>query len=250
MSVPRIGLAVGREEKDGRRFDAVPDEYVAAVLRAGGTPLLLPPMPVAHATDVLEALDGLLLTGGGDIGPACYGALPEPETGSVDDERDASELALVAVATARHVPILGICRGAQLLNVAFGGTLHQHLNGDQPAHQQRTHRHEPVHQVALAEGSLLMSLTGQSRLEVNSIHHQGVDRVAAQLRTVGFAEDGGVEVLENSDRSVLAVQWHPECLPTRRESQLLFSWLIDKAGARRSEKPEGANRSVDPDPPT
>ncbi len=230
MTRPRIGLTVGRERIDGRVFDAVPQEYARAVVGAGGLPLVLPPLPPDAASDVADQLDGVLLTGGGDLEPSRYGADRRPETDLVDPERDASELALVAAARARGLPILGICRGAQLLNVAYGGTLHQHLDGS-PAlqHQQGPRRNEAVHTVDLVPGCLLAELSGAVRFAVNSIHHQGIDRVGGTLRVVGTAEDGVAEVLESTDRSVLAVQWHPECLVASPPNEVLFRWLVDRA---------------------
>jgi putative glutamine amidotransferase len=232
MASPCIAITVGREEYAKRRFDAVPHEYVTSVLAAGGTPILLPPLPAALVDGAMEAVDGLLLTGGGDVAPARYGADAMPETDDVDEERDASEIAVVAAARRDGLPILGICRGAQLLNVAFGGTLHQHLSPDgNPVHQQGKHRNEAVHTVDLEPASLLARLTGRTRLDINSIHHQGIDRVAPPLRAVGRAADGLVEVLESEELRVLAVQWHPECLPREPSSGELFGWLV--ATARR-----------------
>ena len=117
-----------------------------------------------------------------------------------------------------------------MLNVALGGTLHQHLGtGRSISHLERLRRSEPVHNVALDSGSLLAGLCGLNRFGVNSIHHQGIDRIAGALHSVGVAEDGVVEVLESADRSMLAVQWHPESIPTLSVSQALFVWLIGRA---------------------
>ena len=229
--VPRIGIGVGREARGGRRFDATPHEYVAAVLQAGGLPLLIPPAPPELATQAVESFDGVLLTGGGDISPDCYGETTVKETTGVDDDRDRSELALVAAAVAHGIPVLGVCRGAQLVNVAFGGTLRQHLlasNGVR--HTQPRRRYETVHGVVLEPNSLLAHLIGSRELEVNSIHHQGIADVGRDLDAAGRAEDGLVEVIENRDRRVLAVQWHPECLPHEQVSKRLFSWLVEESG--------------------
>jgi putative glutamine amidotransferase len=233
---PRIGIGVGRETHVGRRFDATPHEYVAAVLQAGGLPLLIPSAPPELATRAVESIDGLLLTGGGDVSPDFYGMTTEPETSDVDEERDRSELALVAAATARGIPILGICRGAQLVNVAFGGTLRQHLpakNGIR--HTQPRRRYETVHRVVLEPKSLLAELIDSRELSVNSLHHQGIENVGQDLDPTGRADDGLVEVIENRDRRVLAVQWHPECLPLERASKRLFSWLVEES--RRDQAP-------------
>jgi putative glutamine amidotransferase len=227
---PRIGIAVGRETRIGRQFDATPHEYVASVLAAGGLPLLIPPAPPELAKRSIASVDGLLLIGGGDISPTCYGATVQRETSDVDDERDRSELALVAAAIQGGRPILGICRGAELVNVAFGGTLRQHLPAAEGInHTQPRKRYETVHRVLLEPESLLAEVVGGKELDVNSIHHQGIEVVGDDLDPVGRAEDGLVEVIENRQRRVLAVQWHPECLPRERASRQLFSWLIEQS---------------------
>jgi putative glutamine amidotransferase len=228
---PRIGITVGRETIAGRLFDAAPDEYVVSVVEAGGIPLLLVPLPPSLASEAVSGMDGLLLTGGGDINPALYGAIPQPEIENVDPERDASELAIVVAALSQHIPVLGICRGAQLLNVAFGGTLHQHLADEgRLAHQERQRRGDLIHDVTPAAGSLLASLSGLEPFKVNSIHHQAVDVLGRQLRATATAEDGVVEAIESDDGSVLAVQWHPECIADDPVTEALFGWLIEWAG--------------------
>jgi putative glutamine amidotransferase len=230
MMAPRIGVTVGRETIAERRFDAAPHEYVAAVVEAGGIPLLIAPLPPTFAPGVVDGIDGLLLTGGGDVEPARYGATPEPEIENVDPERDASELAVVAAAVSRHLPVLGICRGAQLLNVAFGGTLHQHLASEgRVTHQERERRSDLIHDVTAEAGSLLASLAGVEPFKVNSIHHQAANALGRQLRATAAAEDGVVEALESDDGSVLAVQWHPECIPDHPVTQALFDWLVERA---------------------
>ncbi len=233
--LPRIGVGVGRETRAGRRFDATPHEYVTAVLASGGLPLLAPPAPPEVSTQAVASFDGLLLTGGGDISPERYGEASAKETSDVDDDRDRSELALVAAAIARGIPILGICRGAQLMNVAFGGTLRQHLPATGSVrHTQPGRRYETVHGVVLEATSLLAELIGSRTIEVNSIHHQGLADIGRDLDAAGHAEDGLVEVVENRDRRVLAVQWHPECLPLERVSKRLFSWLVEESSRRPS----------------
>ena len=227
---PLLGIGIGRETRLGRQFDAMPHEYVTSVLVAGGIPLLISPTPPELAKRAIESLDGLLLTGGADISPACYGASVEPETNGVDDDRDRSELALVAAAIERGIPILGICRGAELVNVAFGGTLRQHLPAeDGVRHTQPRKRYETVHRVLLEVGSLIVEVVGSKELDVNSIHHQGIEVVGHELDPVGRAEDGLVEVIESREQRVLAVQWHPECLPREQASGKLFSWLVEES---------------------
>jgi gamma-glutamyl-gamma-aminobutyrate hydrolase PuuD len=229
---PLIAVAIGREHVDGRLFDAAPDDYVTSVVAAGGIPLLVPPLPAAAAPLVLSAAAGLLLTGGGDVAPFRYGEATDSATGEVDDERDESELALTRQAVAMGLPILGICRGAQLLNVALGGTLSQHISDDGPVrHRWGQRRYEAVHRVDVDAATVLASAVGARHLMVNSIHHQAVERVAPGLRATALAEDGVIEALEGLAGHVLAVQWHPECLPVETASRGLFSWLVEKACA-------------------
>ena len=193
-----------------------PASYVRAVQRAGGRPLLLPPDPedTEDPARVLELVDALIVTGGaGDVDPALYGQEAHPETGPVQEERDAYELALVRKALERRMPILGICRGMQILNVAYGGTIEQHLP-DVLGHEE--HRHTPGtfadHEVRLDPNSLAARAAGSERTPVKSHHHQGIKDVGSGLVITGWAvEDDAVEALEDpSCPFVLGVLWHPE----------------------------------------
>ncbi len=190
--------------------------YVAAVQRAGGITLLMPPDDAApsHAEDWLDRLDALLLAGGADIDPTSYGAERAPETVGTWTERDRFEIALARAALGREMPVLGICRGMQLLNVACGGTLIQHL--PQLVNHER-HRTEPgifdEHDVRLEPGSLAAYAAGTERTTVKSHHHQGLDRLGAGLVATGWSDlDGVVEAIEMRGREAyaLGVLWHPE----------------------------------------
>jgi gamma-glutamyl-gamma-aminobutyrate hydrolase PuuD len=203
----------------------VPADYVRAVERAGGRALLVPP-----ATDGLEetldALDGLIFSGGADLDPELYGQEPHLETSGIAADRDRAELALLEGALARDMPVLAICRGSQVLNVARGGDLVQHLPevvGDEK------HRHTPGafadHDVTLQEGTRLAQLLGD-RAPVKSHHHQGFGRVGADLDVAAYAEDGTVEAVEDpSRRFALGVLWHPEA----GEDRKLFEELVRQA---------------------
>jgi putative glutamine amidotransferase len=195
--------------------DLLPHTYAVAVQRAGGLALILPPDPRAAAEPdrLLDILDGLLLAGGCDIDPATYGASPHPETKGTHPPRDAFEVALAHRALERDMPVLGVCRGMQLLNVAGGGTLHQHLP-DVVGHDE--HRHTPGsyadHEVRLREGSLTARVVGAPETAVKSHHHQAPDRLGEGIVATGWdARDGAVEAVELPDRSfAVGVLWHPE----------------------------------------
>jgi putative glutamine amidotransferase len=210
----------------------VPLAYVRAVEHAGGRPLVVPPSDDG-LEETLDALDGVIFSGGGDLDPELYGADPHGETDEPRAERDAAELRLLEAALDRDMPVLAICRGSQLLNVARGGDLVQHLP-ETVGHEQ--HRHEPGsfsdHDVKVEAGSRLGGLLGD-RAPVKSHHHQGYGRIGSGLREVAWAEDGVVEGLEDVDkRFALGVLWHPE----EGEDFALFQGLVDEAQRYRQER--------------
>ena len=216
MRTPVIGICAAVETVTWGPWtaeaDLLPRTYTLSVQRAGGLALVLPPDD-AIAEDpepLLDRLDALLLAGGSDVDPAAYGAAPHPEVGGTRPERDRFELALTHRALEREMPLLGICRGMELLNVACGGTLEQHLE------RINLHRHTPGvfgdHEVRLEPGSLAARAAGAERLSVRSHHHQGIDELGEGLAATGWSEpDGLVEAIELPDRSfALGVLWHPE----------------------------------------
>lgn len=233
---PVIGLCVAVERARWGVWETpahlLPREYADAVQRAGGIALLLP--PDARVTEdpdqLLDLLDGLILAGGSDIDPAAYGEPTHPETINTDSDRDAFEIALAQRAIERDLPFLGICRGMQVLNVARGGTLLQHLP---ESHGHEDHRRTPGsyegadHQVRLASGSLAARAAGEEAHRALSHHHQGVDRVGEGLVVTGHADlDDLPEAVElPGARFVLGVQWHPEADETSR----LIASLVDDA---------------------
>lgn len=216
--------------------------YVRAVERAGGVPVVVPPLARATGAErILDAADALLLTGGEDVDPARYGAARHPASHVPNAERDATELALVARARELRIPTLAICRGIQLLNVALGGTLVQDIPTERPGaleHDQGERRDQRVHEVTVDEGSrLAAALGGAGTFPVNSFHHQAVATVAHGLRVTALAPDGIVEGVEWSDADwwVLGVQWHPEELDRSPEpwERSLFSSLVEAARDQR-----------------
>ena len=196
-------------------------DYARGVIEAGGIPVHIPidVDPIA----VGERLDGIVLPGGTDIDPILYGAKPDPELLPLEPERDDLELALLSAALEAEVPVLGICRGIQVLNVHQGGTLHQHV----PEHGRfDLPIDSTIHQVSFAEGSTLHELYGPSA-QVNSLHHQTVADLGHDLAVTARADDGTIEGVEMGDH-VVAVQWHPEMMPTR-PTDPIFGWLINRA---------------------
>jgi putative glutamine amidotransferase len=240
---PAIGLCAALERARWGAWDSeavlLDRNYVDAVQRAGGLALLLPPDPrvVADPDEVLDRIDGLLLAGGGDMDPATYGAERHPATSGTVPERDAFELALAARALERDVPFLGVCRGMQVMNVARGGTLTQHLPDD-VGHED--HRRalgtfdDADHDVRLAAGSLAARVAGETTHATKSHHHQGIDRLGDGLSVSGWATiDDLPEALEDPGRRfALGVQWHPEA----DAASPLIAGLVEEARAYAAER--------------
>jgi gamma-glutamyl-gamma-aminobutyrate hydrolase PuuD len=232
--VPRIGLTCYREPARwgvwDEAADLLPTSYARAVSDAGGAPLLLPPGESGSVSSVLDGLHGLLIAGGADVDPVRYGQQRQPHTDPARIDRDGWELALLAGALARDLPVLAICRGLQVLNVALGGDLVQHLPD-----QLGSDLHCPTvgvhgrHPVTLVGGSRLAALLGE-QLQVASYHHQAIDRLAQPLTATGWAPDGTVESVEHADAGwVIGVQWHPEVF----DGQRLFAAFVQAAAGRR-----------------
>jgi putative glutamine amidotransferase len=203
--------------------------YMRAVDAAGGLPVVLPPVALEIVPALVERLDGICLSGGPDLDPDAYGAeTRHPELGPTEPTLDAFELAVARAADAAAMPLLGICRGAQTLNVARGGTLHQHVEG----HRQAAMGTVRTHTVTVAPGSLLAAITGGGEVEVNSFHHQAVDVAGSGLQVVAHAVDGTAEAIEDPSRELwLGVQWHAESLADRPEHGELFAALVRAAQA-------------------
>ena len=226
------------EGEPPRREMALGVVYGDAVAKAGGLPVILNPVADSSIDALLDRLDGLCLSGGPDLHPSTYGAEPDPHLGPTEPEADAFELALTRRAIARGMPILGVCRGMQVMNVVAGGTLHQHL----PGHRQAEPGDHTTHDVRVRHGSRLRALIGGPSVPVNSFHHQAPDRLGDGLKVSARSPDGIVEALEDPTALFhVGVQWHAECLVGRREHLALFEGLVD-AAATRSRRLAGAAR--------
>jgi putative glutamine amidotransferase len=239
MSQPRIAV-VAYHLRPGRVSHwlvggyGVPENYVDALRRAGGRVVLVLPGDGTPPAALLDGFGGLLLVGGGDVEPARYGAEPDREIYGLEPDRDALEIDLLHEAADRRLPTLAICRGMQVLNVAFGGTLIQHL----PDHEGFLEHGIPSgvegrsHQVKVAAGSRLAEATGSEALACSSHHHQGVDGVGEGLAPTGWAEDGLVEAIEGETGWILGVQWHPEDTAAADPAQqALFDAFVERAAA-------------------
>lgn len=217
MTQPVIGLTLDHEPPGGwSKFPwyAIRENYCNAVRHADGRPILLPHDPEA-AADYVDRIDGLIITGGGfDVDPALFGAETRHSTVKTKDRRTAFELAATRIALGRDMPVLGICGGQQLLNVALGGTLIQHIPDEVPGalpHRQPNPRDEPGHDVRVIAGTLLHRIAGAEHLAVNSAHHQAVKAAGPGVVIDALAGDGVVEGIEDPRRRFcLGVQWHPE----------------------------------------
>lgn len=228
---PLIGIAVGSTGGPGERARYGTDQaYVRSIQAAGGNAVLLPPRSAAASVTLLESLDGLLLTGGADVDPAIYGAERRPQTNRPDPVRDAAEIAMVRRAVRLRLPILAICRGQQVLNVALGGDLFQDIVAEGASlvsHDVRDNgRGQIAHPVEVEPGSWLADTTRARSLMVNSLHHQAVRRVARGLRVTATSPDGIIEGLESSSRRVVAVQSHPEELGGQAWARRVFRGFV------------------------
>ncbi|HEX6079146.1 MAG TPA: gamma-glutamyl-gamma-aminobutyrate hydrolase family protein [Methylomirabilota bacterium] len=236
---PLIGVSTSITVGASPERAYVNSAYLHAVQQAGGVPVALPPqLSSASMRQLAGDLQGLLLTGGGDMDPALFGETPHATLYDVAPSRDTLETSVLHVALDRGLPVLAVCRGLQVLNVALGDSLHQDVGtdpGTQMAHSQKEPRDQPTHKVKLTPGCRLAATLGADELEVNSMHHQAIKRLGRGLTAVAWAPDQIVEGAEIGDpsRFVLGVQWHPEELVGHSEpARRLFAALV--AAARTS----------------
>lgn len=242
MRQPLIGITSSRgTTSHGVPTFAVAQAYVEAILQAGGVPLLIPlGLDQATLLTLIDRLDGILFSGGGDIQPATYGSQAHPAVDDVDTDRDRIELWLVEQVLKRQQPFLGICRGFQVINVALGGTLYEDILDQHPGAQKHSFfpghpRNFLAHTVQVQAGSQLSALLQTESIPVNSLHHQGVRQLAPALQPSAYAADGIIEGIEIPDHPFgLAVQWHPEWLRDDPAMRRIFTAFIQAAGATAS----------------
>lgn len=234
--LPFIGISTSITVGKHPERAYVNSAYLHAIQQAGGVPVPLPPqLSAASLERIAGELSGLLLTGGGDVDPARFGEAPHPTLYEVAPSRDTLEASAVHIALERRLPILAVCRGIQVLNVALGGTLFQDVGtdpGTQLQHSQPEPRDEPTHKVKVEPRSRLAQVLGTDEIEVNSMHHQAVKALGRGLTAVAWAPDHIIEGVEGADpsRFVLGVQWHPEELVGHSEpARRLFAALIESA---------------------
>lgn len=244
MKRPVIILSCDVDEQDRMRLR---QEYVDAVTEAGGVAVVMPPLMLRSQIDAwldTVSADALLLTGGCDIDPQVYRERPLPALGRVSLQRDVYELELLDAAMQREMPVMGICRGLQLVNVALGGSLYQdmltQMGGEFAKHQQTQPTEVATHEVAFTHGSMAESLFGTQFLPTNSHHHQCVHRVADQLTVGGTTVDGVVEALEWPEKEIFAVQFHPERMRDDNEpiTQFFKNWIDRVAQIADNKKAE------------
>ncbi len=239
---PIIGITSDIDE-NGETF--LKADYSRAILRAGGLPVVLP-AGLEDIEEICSRIDGLLLTGGEDVNPLLFGEEPKRELGKIAPERDEMEMALAKCAIGKDMPVVGICRGHQILNVALGGTIYQHIYSDLEGpllqHKQQADRNYPTHTVTVEEGSRLSTYVEGNEFLVNSLHHQAVHDVPKPLVVTARAKDGIIEALESTQHKfVMSVQWHPEALSNRVDetSLRLFEGLVEASNPQYLASKEG-----------
>src|SRR5436305_1604470 len=239
MTKPLIGIGSDVLRKQGERDRAFAyTTYVDSLRRAGAIPVLIPPQP-ENAADIVDDLDGVLLAGGDDFDPAVYGETPHPNVEPMDPRRQENELSLARAARERGIPTLGICLGVQVMNVAAGGTLIQHIESDIDHASEPSDRHR--HDVAIDGGTRLAKILGEGELEVNSSHHQAIKEIGEGLRVTAHAPDGIVEGLEDPRHPFyVGVQWHPEDMSGEESASAIFGAFVEAARRHAEKKRKGA----------
>ena len=241
MGSPLIGVTVHRQKSPSIPvYQRVGEASIESISAAGACPVMI---PLGLAEEQLQALlprlDGLLFTGGGDVQPERYNSHPHPLVQNVDEDRDQLEITLVDLAVRQQIPFFGICRGLQVINVALGGSLYEDLLEQRPGSMRHDFdeefpRDHLAHPVSIQADTHLRAIIDTNDLDVNSLHHQGIQRLAPPLCASAHSPDGLVEAVEVANHPFgMAVQWHPECLPEHELMQRLFRAFVEAAGAGR-----------------
>lgn len=246
---PIIGITVNYSYDDGigirekiggplQEWQLLANDYVTAVELAGGIPVLIPLYKDTEtAIEIVRRIDGLIISGGNDIDPQHYGETFKDVIGTIVPSRDVQDIAVAVEAVENtQIPVLGICRGHQLLNVAFGGTLHQDLEMDKlPSHFfVAAPKFHPVHKVTIEENSRFRRIAGKSSLRVNSYHHQAIKAVSDKFNPVAYSEEGIIEAIEfKEDRFIMGTQWHPEMMADVHDDQLnIFRHFVNACSSK------------------
>lgn len=234
---PLIGITTrNSKDGDGHPLTALQHSYLKAVMQAGGLPVMIPNiLSEEDFLDLYSRLNGILFSGGGDVSLKYFSGSDHPRIGEVDDLRDSTEITLMRTAVNDGKPILGICRGAQVMNVALGGTLYTHIYDQLKGALDHAYpgdlRRAIVHPVNVDETTRSAEIFGETLLNVNSLHHQGLKDVAPALKVAGHAPDGLVEIIEIPNHPyAVGVQWHPEWLTDQPAMQRLFKSFVDASG--------------------
>lgn len=237
MKIPLIGLSTERLMiHDPIVSVGTKEAYVRAVLKAGGIPLLIPVgLSLTHLRELFQSLDGILLVGGGDLDPALFNGEPHPRIYDIDSARDEMEIELVHMAARQQKPLLGICRGAQVINVALGGSLYTDIADQLKGALKHDYfpdypRDTLAHKVKIMDQTRLEKIIGEDEIQVNSLHHQGLARIGEELRVSAWSPDGLAEAVELlGHRFLMGVQWHPEWLTQYPHHFALFEAFIQAA---------------------
>ncbi len=206
----------------------LPEAYANAIEKGDGIPILFPPMINAEIEKYISLVDGVILSGGADVDPNIYGELPIPQLGTIDPIRDAYEMKLACSIIREKKPVLAICRGCQVLNVAAGGSLWQDINTQVKGslkHDQQAPLSYASHTVRFTKGSILSKIYGAEKVGVNSFHHQGVKSLGLGLTSIAWADDGTIEAVEGNGRFMVGVQWHPERMIDSAHSELFKAFI-------------------------
>ncbi len=235
-SKPIIGITSSLTKHGENMSIHLNQAYTLAIQNAGGIPIVIPISDQDDAKDLVSICDGILLSGGEDVDPLTYGANPEPEIGKTIIERDEIEKAIIEMAQNQSKPILGICRGIAMINAALGGSIIQDiekLNPNALNHRQTAARSQPTHDIKVEPNSRLFEIVGEKEIQVNSMHHQAINKTPETLRIVANAPDGTIEAFELTDRNkpmLVAVQWHPEEMASHDPKMAnLFKALIEES---------------------